>query len=194
MKTWRTQSACLAIQKALVAFALVILTSCSTVMLISDYDADTDKQLSALQQSTDIFISRMTAEIPKWERTKRSEKNSYDAQKKFYSEFDDKLRLLEFRVQSIPKNSKTQKLVADIRAAVLLPDSQQKQCEQEGLVIKEGEETQFNSLQSMHCLQENKAAGPSRMALEISQRNINQVIGAALALEVAKKQGTEVNK
>ena len=163
-------------------------------MLISDYDADTDKQLSALQQSTDIFISRMTAEIPKWERTKRSEKNSYDVQKKFYSEFDDKLRLLEFRVQSIPKNSKTQKLVADIRAAVLLPDNLAKQCEQEGLVIKEGEETQFNSLQSMHCLQENKAAGPSRVALEISQRNINQVIGAALALEVAKKQGTEVNK
>ena len=194
MKTWRTQRAFFAMQKALVAFALVILTSCSTVMLISDYDADTDKQLSALQQSTDIFISRMTAEIPKWERTKRSEKNSYDVQKKFYSEFDDKLRLLEFRVQSIPKNSKTQKLVADIRAAVLLPDNLAKQCEQEGLVIKEGEETQFNSLQSMHCLQENKAAGPSRMALEISQRNINQVIGAALTLEVAKKQGTEVNK
>jgi hypothetical protein len=194
MKTWRTQPAFLAMQKALVVFALMILTSCSTVMLISDYDAETDKQLSTLQQSTDIFISRMTAEIPKWERTKRSEKNAYDAQKKFYSEFDDKLRLLEFRVQSIPKNSKTQKLVADIRAAVLLPDNLQKQCEQEGLVIKEGEETQFNSLQSMHCLQENKAAGPSRMALEISQRNINQVIGAALALEVAKKQGTEVNK
>lgn len=194
MKTWSNQIASSAIQKTLVAFALVILTSCSTVTLISDYDADTDKQLSALQQSTDIFISRMTAEIPKWERTKRSEKNSYDTQKKFYSEFDDKLRLLEFRVQSIPKNSKTQKLVTDIRAAVLLPDNLAKQCEQEGLVIKEGEETQFNSLQSMHCLQENKAAGPSRMALEISQRNINQVIGAALALEVAKKQGTEVNK
>lgn len=194
MKIWRTQSACLTMQKALVTFALVILASCAPVMLISDYDADTDKQLSALQQSTDIFISKMTAEIPKWERTKRSEKNSYDTQKKFYSEFDDKLRLLEFRVQSIPKNSKTQKLVADIRAVVLLPDSLQKQCEQEGLVIKEGEKTQFNSLQSMHCLQENKAAGPSRMALEISQRNINQVIGAALALEVAKKQGTEVNK
>jgi hypothetical protein len=194
MKTWRTQSVRLAMQKALVTFALVILTSCSTVMLISDYDADTDKQLSALQQYTDSFISKMTAEIPKWEKTKRSEKNSYDAQKKFYTEFDDKLRLLEFRVQSIPKNSKTQKLVADIRAIVLLPDSLEKQCEQEGLVIKEGEESKFNSLQALHCLQENKASGPSRMALEISQRNINQVIGAALALEVAKKQGTEANK
>ena len=61
-------------------------------------------------------------------------------------------------------------------------------------MIKEGEDAKFNSLQSLHCLQENKALGPSRMALEISQRNINQVIGAALALEVAKKQGTEVNK
>lgn len=176
------------------ALVLAFVTGCSGVTLISDYDPDTDKQLTALQQSTDAFITKMTAEIPKWEKGKKSPKNAYDSQKKFYADFDEKLRQLEFRVQSIPKNSKTQKLVADIRSAVLLPEAQEKMCEEEGLLVKEGEETEFTSLQSLHCLRENKAQGPSRRSLEISQRNINQIIGAALALEVAKKQGTESNK
>lgn len=178
----------------LFAFAIAVVTGCSSLTLISNYDNETDKQLTALQQSTDAFVSKMLAEIPKWEKGKKSAMNSYDSQKKFYTEFDEQLRLLEFRVQSIPKNSKTQKLVSDIRAVVLLRDELEKQCEEEGLVVKDGEETKFTSLQSLHCLKENKAQGPSRRSLEISQRNINQVIGAALALEVAKKQGIESNK
>jgi len=36
--------------------------------------------------------------------------------------------------------------------------------------------------------------GPSPMALEISRRNINQTISAALTLELAKKHGLKQNK
>ena len=194
MATGKQLQVCSLLRWGLFALATAIVTGCSTITLISDYDADTDKQLTALQQSTDAFTSKMMAEIPKWDKGKKSPKNSYDSQKKFYAEFDEKLRLLEFRVQSIPKNSQTKKLVSDIRAAVLLQDEQEKQCEEGGLTLKDGEEARFSSLQSIHCLKENKATGPSRTALEISQRNVNQIIGAALALEVAKKQGAESNK
>ncbi len=178
-----------------IAFSLF---GCSTVTLISGYDADTDKQLTALQQSIEGFISKMTAETPKWDKQKRSAKNTYAAQKTFYSEFDGKLRALEFRVQSIPKNSKTEKLVADIRSAVLLGEGDERRCEEEnsgnGIILRDGEETKLSSLQALHCLEKNKTEGPRRSALEIAQANINQVIRAALALEVAKKQGTESNK
>ncbi|MCE2692541.1 MAG: hypothetical protein LW862_22535 [Rubrivivax sp.] len=178
--------------------AALALAGCSTVTLISDYDAETDKQLTALQQSLDGFISKMTAETPKWDKQKRSAKNAYAAQKKFYTEFDEKLRLLEFRVQSIPKNSKTEKLVSDIRTSVLLGEADEKRCEEEnagkGIVLKDGEETRLSSLQALHCLEVNKTEGPRRAALEIAQANINQVIRSALALELAKKQGGESNK
>jgi len=182
----------------LLPVAAVALVGCSTMTIISDYDPDTDKQLTGLQQSVDVFISSMTSEIPKWDKQKRSAKNAYSAKKQFYNDFDEKLRLLEFRVQSIPKNSKTQKLVSDIRASVLFDENDERRCEEEnggnGMILKEGEETKLNSLQALHCLDKNKNEGPRRMALEIAQRNINQVVGAALALEVAKKQGTESNK
>lgn len=165
-------------------------TGCSTVTLISDYDSDTDKQLTALQQSTDIFITKMLAELPKAQKQSRSAKNSYDVQKQFYTAFDEKLRTLEFRVQSVPKNSTTQKLVADIRQATLLREDEEEACEKTGILDVD----KAASLQSIHCLPENKKEGPRRSSLEIAQRNINQVIGAALALELAKKQGTESNK
>lgn len=182
---------------AAAAMAL-LLGACSTVTLISDYDAETDKQLTALQQSLDSFISKMTAETPKWDKQKRSAKNSYAAQKKFYADFDEKLRLLEFRTQSIPKNSKTEKLVSDIRTSVLLSEADEKRCEEDnsgkGIILKDGEETKLNSLQAIHCLELNKTEGPRRAVLEIAQVNVNQVIRAALASELAKKQGTEANK
>lgn len=188
-----------ALTKLLVAgLTSLLLAGCSTVTLISDYDAETDKQLVALQQSLDGFVSKMTAETPKWDKQKRSAKNSYSAQKNFYSDFDEKLRLLEFRVQSIPKNSKTEKLVSDIRTSVLLSEADERRCEEEnsgkGIVLKDEEETKLNSLQAIHCLEINKTEGPRRAALEIAQININQVIRSALTLELAKKQGTESNK
>lgn len=186
----RSGSVLSALRVLTVALIVAVSASCSTVTLISDYDDETDKQLTALQQSTDTFITKMLAEIPKSQKAGKSPKNSYDAQKKFYTDFDEKLRKLEFRVHSFPKNSKTQKLVSDIRAAVLLREEQEEECEKTGILDADKSE----SLQALNCLAENKAQGPSRRSLEVSQRNVNQVIGAALALELAKKQGSESNK
>ncbi|MEO8653150.1 MAG: hypothetical protein ABI409_03400, partial [Ramlibacter sp.] len=123
-------------------------------------------------QTSDDFIARLIADAP-------SEKNSFDRQKQFYDEADQQLRRLEFRVNSIPRNGKTTALVDDIRAS-LLGDGK---CSAEG-----------RSLRDLHCNPEALAKGPSRMALQIARRNINQTIGAALALELAKKHGLESNK
>ncbi len=160
--------------RGIVAVALLslLLSACSGVKLISDYDEPTDKALTSLQQSTDDFITKLVADAP-------SEKNSFAKQKQFYENADEQLRRLEFRVTSIPKNSHTVKLVGNIRASLL----------GEGKCSAEG-----NSLKDLHCNVEALAKGPSKKSLELAQRNLNQTIGAALALELAKKQGLESNK
>lgn len=150
----------------------LILTACSTVTLISDYDEPTDRALTALQQTSDDFITKLISEAS-------SDKNAFEKHKQFYSDADQQLRRLEFRVTSIPKNNKTVKLVGDIRAVLL----------GEGKCTAEG-----SSLKDLHCNQDALAKGPSKMSLLIAQRNVNQTIGAALALEIAKKQGLEKSK
>jgi hypothetical protein len=152
-------------------FAL-LLSACATVRLISDYDEPTDKALTAIQQTSDDFITKLIADAP-------SEKNAFDKHKQFYDDTDQQLRRLEFRVASIPKNSQTVKLVGDIRTSLL----------GEGKCSADG-----TSLRDLHCNPDGLAKGPSKKSLQIAQRNVNQTIGAALALEVAKKQGLEQNK
>lgn len=167
----------------LALLAAIALSACTTVTLISDYDEQTDKSLSALQQSTDAFFTKLLAELPKKQKDARSEKNAYKAHEKFYTDLEEQLRKIEFRVQSIPKNGKSIKLVSDIRLVLLSSDDEKIQCTENG-----------SSLQDLHCMPESKERGPLRKSLEIAQRNINQTIGAALTLELAKKQGLESNK
>jgi hypothetical protein len=151
---------------------IIFVSACSNVRLISDYDEPTDKALTALQQSTDDFVTKLISNAP-------SEDNAFEKHKKFYEDADQQLRRLEFRVASIPKNDKTKNLVSKIRSSIL----------GDGKCSEDGE-----SLKDLHCLPANLARGPSKVALQISQRNVNQTIGAALALELAKKQGFEQNK
>lgn len=157
-----------------VVFILVmslLVSACTSVRLISEYDEPTDKALTALQKSTDDFITELIANV-------NTDTNAFGKHDQFYNQVDQKLRSLEFRVSSIPKNSKTMKLVANIRASIL----------GEGKCTKEG-----NSLRDLHCLPANAARGPSKRALELSLINVNQTIRAALALELAKKHGLRSN-
>lgn len=157
----------------LAAVALVAsLAACSGMRLISDYDEPTDKALTALQAGADDFIAKLAKDAP-------SDRNAFDKHQAFYEEADQQLRRLEFRVGSIPNNGKTAGLVGNIRA-VLLGEGK---CDATG-----------TSLRDLHCLPASRAQGPSRRSLEIAGRNVNQTIGAALALEIAKKQGSEQNK
>lgn len=155
-----------------VGAALLMLAACTSVRLISDYDEVTDQKLMSIQQKTDDFIVALS-------KVTQSADGAFARHAAFYDDIDRDLRQLEFRVQSIPNNTKTQALVADIRKAVLGDGS----CSADGA-----------SLRDLHCIPENRERGPSPRALEIARRNVNQAISAALSLELAKKQGSEVNQ
>lgn len=145
----------------------LLVSACMSVRLVSDYDEPTDRALTALQKDTDHFIIELIANA-------RTEKNAFEKHAAFYTDLDKQLRSLEFRANSIPNNKKTVELIAKIRASIL----------GEGKCTEEG-----NSLRDLHCLASNSSKGPPKVALTISQRNVNQTIGAALALELAKKHG-----
>lgn len=159
--------------RLLLAFTMAaLLAACAGLGRVSDYDEPTDRALTALHQQTDDFLALLIVKAP-------SDANAYAKHTAFYDEMDQRLRRLEFRVASIPKNGRTVDLVAKIRASLL----------GEGLCSADGA-----SLKDLHCMPENAARGPSKTALQIARRNVHQTIGAALALELAKKQGLEQNK
>jgi hypothetical protein len=144
-------------------------SGCVTVRLISNYDEPTDKGLTDIQRASDDFLMAMIANAP-------SEQNGFEKNKKFYDDMDQQLRRLEFRVGSIPENGHTVKLVKDIRMVIL----------GEGKCTTEG-----TSLRDLHCIPDNVMKGPSQRSLIDRQQLINQTINSALALELAKKQGTQ---
>lgn len=144
-----------------------LLAGCAGVKLISYYDEVTDKSLTAIQQKTDDFIETLF-------KQSGTDEAAFSKHQDFYNDIDQQLRRLEFRVNSIPKNDKTIDLVKRIRLVIL----------GEGKCTEDG-----TSLRDLHCMPTNKDKGPPAKALEISRRNINQTISAALNLELAKKQG-----
>jgi hypothetical protein len=113
-----------------VVSAFLLLSACATVQLVSYYDEPTDEALTALQQSTDDFITGLIASGP-------SPDNAFENHGQFYEDADQHIRRLEFRVASIPNNAHTTKLVADIRAVIL----------GEGKCSEDG-----GSLRDLHCL------------------------------------------
>jgi hypothetical protein len=145
--------------------ASLLLAACSTITLVSPYDEPTDKALTELQQSSDDFIADLIAHAS-------AGANSFGQHQDFYQAVDQKLRRLEFRVSSIHANRPTVKLVEDIRSVLLGSGA----CDPGGA-----------SLRDLHC--NAGKSGPTKAALEASRRSINQTIGAALTLELAKKAG-----
>jgi hypothetical protein len=149
----------------------ILLAGCAGVKLISDYDEMTDKSLTTLQQKTDDFIETLVTQS-------RTNEAAFSRHQDFYSDIEQQLRRLEFRVNAIPKNDKTIDLVKKIRLVIL----------GEGKCTAEGP-----SLRDLHCMRASKDKGPSATALAICRLNVNQTISAALSLEVAKKQGLGQN-
>lgn len=156
---------------AVVLYALLI-AGCAGITFVSDYDEVTDKSLTAIQQQTDDFIVALAGQAG-------TAAAAFSKHRDFYQAIDQQLRRLEFRVNSIPKNDRTVELVKKVRLVIL----------GEGKCSEEG-----TSLRELHCLPDNRDKGPSAKALEITRRNINQTLSAALSLELAKKQGLEKNK
>jgi hypothetical protein len=149
----------------------ILLAGCAGAKLISDYDEVTDKSLMTIHQKTDDFIETLLTQSG-------TNKAAFSKHQDFYSDIDQQLRRLEFRVNAIPKNEKTIDLVKKIHLAIL----------GEGKCTAEG-----TSLRDLHCMPRNKVKGPSATALANCRLNVNRTISAALSLEVAKKQDAGQN-
>jgi hypothetical protein len=149
-----------------------LLAGCAGARLLPDYDEMTDKSLMAIQQKTDDFIESLSAQSG-------TSKAAFSKHRDFYSDINQQLRRLEFRVNAIPGNDKTIDLVKKIHLAIL----------GEGKCTAEG-----NSLRDIHCMPANKVKGPSATALANCRLNVNKTISAALGLEVSKKQCAGQNK
>ncbi|MGY2185206.1 hypothetical protein D3C81_103480 [compost metagenome] len=160
------------IRNACLVLALSWLSGCVMLPSVSQYDEVTDKQLTALQQSTDDFIVKLATETNPKART-------YQANQTFYVDTDKQLRHLEFRVDSVPDNTQTITLVKDIRTLILGSG----QCSPEG-----------TSLKDLHCMPSNQIKGPSAQSLVAIQRQINIAISAALKHEIYKKQADTPEK
>jgi len=150
----------------------ILLAGCAGAKLVSDYDEVTDKSLMTIQQKTDDFIETLITQSG-------TKKAAFGKHQDFYSDIDQQLRRLEFRVNAIPGNDKTIGLVKKIRLVIL----------GEGKCTADGA-----SLRDLHCMPANKVKGPSGISLAICRLDINKAISVALSLELAKKQDGGPNR
>ena len=74
-------------RRAATVLAAMLLAGCSTTALISSYDEPTDKALTALQQSSDDFITGLIERAP-------TDQNAYIKHLEFYQDADQQLRRL----------------------------------------------------------------------------------------------------
>ncbi|MDR6527208.1 hypothetical protein J2787_002600 [Chryseobacterium rhizosphaerae] len=91
----------------LMSFLLVILTSCTSIKLISDYDELTDKKIVALQEKVTGFVVKIRDEIG-------TDKAKYVNYKPFYQEVKVDLETLKIRTNAIDNNKIVQDQVATL--------------------------------------------------------------------------------
>ncbi|MDC8098423.1 hypothetical protein [Chryseobacterium rhizosphaerae] len=91
----------------LMSFLLIILTSCTSIKLISDYDELTDKKIVALQEKVTGFVVKIRDEIG-------TDKAKYVNYKPFYQEVKVDLETLKIRTNAIDNNKIVQDQVSTL--------------------------------------------------------------------------------
>jgi hypothetical protein len=145
---------------------LVFVAGCSTVnsaIRAARYDEVTDSSLAAIQQKTDDFVASLKKNFG-------TDAASLENSKGFYGEIGQDLLRLETRVRSIPENVKTENLVHNIRMVIL----------------GDGTVADVTSLKYLHGIPGNVSRGIPMTTLEITHRNISQIISSARSLELEK--------
>lgn len=85
----------------------VFLAGCQTVNLISDYDEETDKSVSALQKKVDTFFQM-------YESDPATIGGNYEQHISFYDEVQIDINSILFRVNAAPKNEISSELVTEL--------------------------------------------------------------------------------
>lgn len=91
---------------------LLLITSCTSVRLISDYDEITDKAVTAFQEKVTKFLVKVEDEVG-------TDKALYENYKTFYQEVKVDLNTLKIRADAIDKNKIVQSQVAELTTMVI---------------------------------------------------------------------------
>ncbi|REC66447.1 hypothetical protein DRF59_11465 [Chryseobacterium flavum] len=89
------------------SFLLVILTSCTSIKLISDYDEVTDRKIVALQEKVTGFVVKIRDEIG-------ADQAKYANYKSFYQDVKVDLETLKIRTNAIDNNKIVQDQVSEL--------------------------------------------------------------------------------
>ncbi|WP_333596928.1 hypothetical protein [Chryseobacterium flavum] len=91
----------------LMSFLLVILTSCTSIKLISDYDEVTDRKIVTLQEKVTGFVVKIRDEIG-------TDQAKYVNYKSFYQDVKVDLETLKIRTNAIDNNKIVQDQVSEL--------------------------------------------------------------------------------
>jgi hypothetical protein len=91
----------------LISYLVLLLTSCSTVRLISEYDDVTDKAVTVLQEKVTKFFVKMENQVG----TPQADYTNY---KTFYEDAKVDLNTLKIRADAIDKNKIVQDQIAEL--------------------------------------------------------------------------------
>lgn len=91
----------------LLGMLILLVTSCSSIRLISDYDEITDKAVTALQEKVSRFFVKVDSQIG-------TDSAKYDNYKAFYQDVKVDLNTLKIRADAIDKNTIVQNQIAEL--------------------------------------------------------------------------------
>lgn len=96
---------------SLIVVAIFSLAACTTVRLISVYDEETDKSVTALQKKVDTFLVKVRAQdgLPECR---------YSLHRSIYSELDVDATAIRVRAAAIPKNEITTEQIDEIKKII----------------------------------------------------------------------------
>lgn len=85
----------------------ILISSCTSVRLISEYDEITDKAVTALQEKVSRFFVKIESEVG-------TDQAEYENYKQFYQDTKVDLKTLKVRADAIDKNNIVQDQIAEL--------------------------------------------------------------------------------
>ncbi len=94
--------------RLLLCLAVVVLTGCTTIKIVGDYDEQIDKGITALQKDTEAFLVKL-------ESVPGAKLDGYDKNKAFYGNARVAISSLRVRADATERNSLTVRMLDKLR-------------------------------------------------------------------------------
>lgn len=172
----------------------ILITGCTSVQLISNYDENIDKQAQALQKKLDTYFISM--------KNLQGKSTNYVENQKFYEEVLADINSLETRAAIIYKNEITQQQVVSLKDNFAYLVFLHKQCfdqkrlndDQRKKVRELGVDLSLDCKIEYGAPKELKNRGDKELKkvfINPVQRIFNSHLGAIMKLEFSKKRGND---